>query len=676
MQRVSRQFKEMMNSMIRKQGYMAVAVGVINQFAQSSSKIDGNFAYWSSQITPLNNKDINGRYATIEQNYFRVDGSMIFLPENNEYAQFIQNRSCTTDDILGIIEIKFDKKYKIKGFTIDFDECYPTAFKLKTEEVENTYTNNSVNFITTDTLGETSYVQIIPLEMVGGHQRLRINKVLMGVGLNFTNDDIKTASLKEQVNAVCEELPSIDYSLTINDFEQRFNVDDNNSFINFLQSGQKIPVSVGLELDDRTVEWLQVASVYLSDWKSQKGSMNFTAKDIFAFMTDKYTLGNSIHTRTLYDDAEAVLTDYGLEPDEYEIDECLKDITVMNPLPEASYAECLQLIANAGRCILYQNKEGKPCIKANFATVLNPDDLTVTSVGASEWSHPENIVKGSEYVYADMTKDFFSLDGSMVFIPEKGEEYLATGFISADVADDFGLFQSNPSISITLPAGYVYYGVLINFNGNPPREMVITTYYNDSLQETVTYNSLDKENVLNYEYKVFDKMTFTFTKASPNDRVLVNKISFGDLSDYTLKKQDMLEEPIGFKEAQIKAISVKVFAFENDESGNPQAIDDSVFYTQNLASVGQTATFENQLIGTQEHAQLVAEWLGNYYKNNISYSVKYRGDPRLNAADLIYIESDVVNNLQVEIESHSFTFDGAFCGTLELRHALRMMEGN
>lgn len=674
MQNVSRQYKEMMDSMIRKQGYMSVVVGIINQYAQNSAKLNGSFAYWSNQNTPLNNKDINGRYATMEQNYLKADGSMLFLPEDNKYAQFIQNVSSTTADILGTITISFDKEYEIKGFTIDFDECYPTLFKLKTSKVERTYSNDTANFITTDTLGEISYVQIIPLEMVGGQQRLRINKVKMGVGLNFTNDDIRSSSLKEQVNSVCEELPAIDYSLTVNDFENRFNVDNTNSFINYLQVGQKIPVSVGLTLADDTVEWMQIANVYLYDWKSQKGAMNFTGKDIFAFMTDKYTKGTTIHTRTLYDDAEAVLSDYGFEPDEYDIDECLKDITISNPLPEASYAQCLQLIANAGRCILYQNKEGKPCIKANFATVLNPDDLTVSSIGASAWSHPENVVKGSDYVYADMTKNFFSTDGSMVFMPEPGDgSYLSTSFVSAEVADDYGNFITNPSITIELPAGYMYYSIYVDFNGNPPKEMIVHTFRNNVAVDTFKFSDLNRTNILNQEFSTFDKMTLEFTKASSNDRVLVNKVSFGDLSDYTLKKQDMLEDPIGYKEAQSKAVSVRIFTFENDEKGNPKAKDDSVYYTQNLANVGNTVTFENQLISTQEHAQEVAEWLGNYYKNNISYNVKYRGEPRLNAADIIYMDSDVVNNLQVEIEEHTFTFNGSFGGTLELRHALRMM---
>ena len=66
--------------------------------------------------------------------------------------------------------------------------------------------------------------------------------------------------------------------------------------------------------------------------------------------------------------------------------------------------------------------------------------------------------------------------------------------------------------------------------------------------------------------------------------------------------------------------------------------------------------------------------MGNYYANNISYNVAYRGDPRLASADIINMENDIVNNLQVEIAEQTLNFDGAFNGTLLLRRALRMVE--
>lgn len=811
MHRVSRNYKEIMNRPLRNRAYMTVSVGVVNQEAQANGYFSGEYAQWSNLHFPFNNRVADTKYATMEQNYFKLDGSMTFLPEG-EYAQYKNSIGLATEELLGTVTVSFPVRYDIKGLTIEFEEwCYPTEFVVRTEEKELTYSNSEKMFSTTDTLGETNYITITPVSMVGGQQRLRISNIIMGVGLNFGNNEIQSAKLTEFVHSVSEELPSMSFSLTVWDADNQFSVDDSNSFVNYLETGQTVSVSVGLELDDETVEWLEILNAPLSDWKSTKGKMSFTAKDIFAFLSETYAAGNTIHSRTLYADAEAVLADLGLEPDEYEIDECLKDITITNPLPESSHAECLQLIANAGRCILFQNAAGKICLKANFANVLDPDEMVVEAEGASAWSKPENVLIGSNYVYADMTKDFFSLDGSMFFMPEDGEKYLETGFVSAYVADENGIFsrnilkasaqtktvsgvtftqnlagivswngtatntpttwrdtsnvihlqkgvsyvfsehgentdsnsyarlfsitdnallspetwlryeksvvivpekdidvcveyrlskeslsegcfktqlevgtkmtnyqppQENPSVTITLPAGYVYYGVNICFDGNPPQEMVITTYYNDTLQETITYTELDRENILNHEYKVFDKMTFTFTKASPNDRVLVNKVSFGDLSDYVLREQDMYEKPVAYREIKKKSVAVKLFSFSEDEKGVPQEIEDRVYFTQAINETGECVVFENQLISTEEHAQLVAEWLGNYYANNVSYSIsKFRGEPRLQAADIIHMENEYLPNLQIEITKRTFSFNGVFSGSVEARRALRMMEG-
>ena len=122
----------------------------------------------------------------------------------------------------------------------------------------------------------------------------------------------------------------------------------------------------------------------------------------------------------------------------------------------------------------------------------------------------------------------------------------------------------------------------------------------------------------------------------------------------------------------MKEVKVRIFTI-NLVDGVVVQTEDMVYSTQSVNPTGSVVTFENQLISTEEHAQMGAEWLGNYYANNVSYNVKYRGEPRLNASDIIKMESDVLNNLQVEISNHQLDFNGAFSGQLELRRALRMM---
>ena len=126
---------------------------------------------------------------------------------------------------------------------------------------------------------------------------------------------------------------------------------------------QRITLSFGVTLEDKTVEWKQVATMYLKDWKSQKGIVSINATDRLSQMEDTYSLGNKIYTRTAGQEAENIFADAGIEPDEYFIDDYLYDLVLTNPMPELTHKECLQLLANACRCIIRQDENGKIIIK-------------------------------------------------------------------------------------------------------------------------------------------------------------------------------------------------------------------------------------------------------------------------------------------------------------------------
>lgn len=667
---VSSQYKEIMSRPKRNRAFISVGIGIIDQNAQASGTANGAFAYWSKgNIFDANKKNIE--YATLEENYMRADGEMLFLPENNELMQLNTN-GIATDSIMGLVRIDFPKMYDIKGLTINFGSAYPTELQIETAEKILNYSNDSSRFVTMDVLGDTSFIIIRPISMVGGMQRLRIQNILMGVGLSYMNEQTKNFSHKDFCSTISEELPSENTSFTFFDEENRFNVDDDNSFMAYLEEMQKVTVSFGLELDDGSVEWHQIATNYLKSWKSQNGVVTLNATDRLAQMKEKYEKGFKIYERTAYEEAESILSDAGLNTDEYYIDEYLKDVILTNPMPKKNHKTCLQLLANACRCILKQDENGRIIIRANFANVIDPEDIEVLTNGHTKWSEPRNIIIGSELVYADLTRDFLKADGKKYFLPED-ENYLDTGYVSEQIADSEGNFFVNPTITIQLPAAYAYHGVNVDFGGNPPSEMVVHTYKYEEIVESVSFADIANKNFLFHEFKDFDKMVFEFTKGYPDNHVLVNRISFGDLSDYTLTKLDWMKFPVGYKETRTKLLRVKIFSYQNDEKGNPKEIDDEVFAERIIGAVGVTKTLQNPLISTEEHAQLLAEWIGNYYANNVYYTVKYRGEPRVMSTDIIHAYSDIKNNMQVEVTQNDISFNGAFSGNMEYRRALKMM---
>lgn len=670
--KASNAYKSAMQKKIRDRAYISITLGVVNGDAQNTAYFDGDYAYWGNKVLPFRNDAEYTEYATLEQNYMRVDGQMYFLPRETSGLYQLRNAPLTTQNVMETVKVTFPQEYSIKGLTIDFGKYYPTSFKIVTDEKELTYTNDKHDFSTTDVIGNTTNIQIIPISMVEGNKRLRVEKIVMGVGLTYRNNDVSKSSFEEFVNGISAEIPYRKLSVTILDKNNVYNVDDDNSFINFLKTGQKMELSYGMVLADDTVEWHKKATMLLTDWNSKKNQMSFTANDVLSTLEDNYTKGNKIYDRTAYAEAISILTDAGFEPDEYFVDDCLRDVILHNPMPEAHHKECLQLLCNASRCILFVDSDGRVNIRANFANVIDPEDMQVTSNGTAWWGNATNVLYGNNNVYAELTRNFMRVDGSQLFLPRNtGTAIEQTGYVTRNVSDENGLFSENPVLTLKLPAAYTYYGLYISFQGNPPKEMKVSTYNGDTLLKTFKYDDLKEKSLLNDEFENFDSIRFEITKAYPKNRVLIDKISFGDLSDYELKKDSMTENPYGYAERKTKDVFVKIYTFKNGEDNTPHVVEDNVYLKKSINNSGEIRYCENQLISTEDHARIVAEWLGNYYANNISYDVQYRGDPVLEAADIIFMESDIVNSLQVEVETHKLNFNGAFSGTLQLRRAMR-----
>lgn len=675
MKKVSNEYKKAMNQIIREQAYISVVLAEVNGIAQNDARFLTEGAYFSDTNTPFNTNE-QVVYATFEENFTLADGKSKILPR--EGSGNVLDNGYTSENILGSVTIQFGNTYSIKGLTINFGSGYPTKFRITTDiNSEGTvYTNDSEEFVTTDTIGDISSLTITPITMVGGNQRLRIKRIIMGVGLSYNNEVVESADLSEEISDISEDIPDTQLKVSVLDMENKYNVNNTDSFIDYLTTGQLVTVSFGVALDEDSteIEWLQTQTLYLSDWSAKNGKFTFSATNIFAQQNDTYTLGNRIYTRTAYDEAVSIFTDLGLEPDDYTIDNYLKSIELTNPMPEDTHANCLLLLCNACRCIFFQDGDGVIHIQGNFALNLEPEDITLTTVGETAYSTPRNVLTSGAVMthYADFTRNFASADGSFKILPRNSAEYSSdTGFVSSEVADENGDFTTNPSITLKLEAGYVYYGLELNFSGQPPQEVVINTTYNGGAVDNITFTDLTANNYLYADFKMFDTLTVTFTKGTPNTRINVDFVGLGNITDYRLDKDNMTSQLLGTREELVKDVQVKIYTYENDGDGNPQEVEDDVWYTETLNSTGVHKEVKNPLISSNALAKDLAEWLGTHYKNNYSYEVDYRGDPRLNAADIIKLEDEYINNLQVSINKASLKFNGAFSGKLDMRRAMR-----
>lgn len=589
MQQVSSAYKLAMRQPYRNRGYITARIGIISSTAQDNVVApaeDNNFAYYANNEQPFKTNTVDRLYATMEQDFSKVDGTMYFLPEEYEEFQYYNN-GLVTSDLMDAIYITFDGNVAdVKGLTINFGEYYPTSFTVECDNGERAYSNSEQIFITEDTFDAIRFLKITPLSMVNGEARMRVLEFTCGISNTFSNKQVKEFTYKDYVSTICESLPSQDMTLTVDNQNLYYNPDNPKSAVAYMEQGQQMKVSFGYDIDGNgTIEWVSEITTFLKSWSANDTEAKFTMVDILEWkLNGTYYKGlYRADGISLYDLALDVLNDAGMKEDEYQLDPYMKNVMVCNPIPAVKHSEALQIIANAGRCVLSVDRQGRINIMSSFKPDMNakasidffesiypretayPSSsiypiLSKTAKKETAFSHAENILKSdSKTAYAMFSNDFTTVDGMVLFLPENESECLGnTGYVSDSVADENGYFGNLPKISIELEAGYICYGVSVRFRNTAPQKYSITTYYQGEQVQKFYIENPDLVSVYAGQLYLFDLAEIVFEKGYPNARVAVDSVSFGDSTDYTLSRDFNLNAaPTATRQEKIKAISVK-----------------------------------------------------------------------------------------------------------------------
>ena len=737
MQAASNEYKDMMRRKWRNPlSYLRVTIGLINQQAQASAYIPERdvYTYYSDLVKPMDNYKVQELYATCDQDYTTVDGSMYFLPK--DAADVVLNQGIVTDGLQGEIEIRFPVQYDIKGLTVEFGKAYPVDFTIISDNRTLNVTNNADGHYVTEEIFEgATYLRFVPAAMVNGRSRFHINQITMGIGVYFDSKKILSATKKEHISPISEELPTIDFDVTVDNKDRAYDVENEESTVNFLEIGQQVEVLYGQAMDDGTIEWILGTSLALKSWSADDTEMDFQASDCFDGMDSTYYRGQyHPNGMSLYDIAVDVLTDARVDYRNYWIDPYLKNVLVVNPMPVVTHKEALQLIANAGRCILYQNRAGRIILKSSFVP-----DMVATSDNETYFSHAAAILDhAKKETYALPGQDYTGVSGTQYFLPRQtdGITYLNTGYVSEAVAGDDGLFADNPTVGITMEAAYKCFGLTLEFGQNCPDTVVFHAYYNGALQEDYMVSGLTQTYVVSHEFPEFDFLELEFVRGCPNNRVVLDNITFGDSTDYILEYGvELTKTPKGTQLARVRELQVvrtmynfstedtkelvretisvteqdkqytfylsnasydlSVVLIEPSEGQTATIIGSSAYYatveltgiagatevvvmgkeylitqtkvSRQLNPTGSMETWENPLVSDGAHAANLADWIGDYLKSDREYDLQYRGEPRMDANDIAFLENKYVPDLLIRVTDHTLKFNGGLSGTIKAR---------
>ena len=717
MLQVTSAYKEEMKKPLRGHTLMRVNIGVINQEAQGSAHVSSETAYFSNLTKPLNNYVVDALYATTEENYSTIDGRMYFLPR--EKSDCVLNQGIVSKDFMGDIQFMFPIPYDLRGITIDFGKAYPVDFTIITDNARKEVRGNKAGkYVCEDVFQGVSSLTIHPERMINGQAFLHIHEIIMGIGIYFNERNILTASKKEHISPIMEALPTIDFRLSVNNKDRAYDIENEKSTVNFLELGQKVQAFTGQEVGER-IEWLQIGTLKLKEWSSDDDKMSFTAIDFLSGLTGKYRKGKFYPQGiSIYDLCLDVLTDAGVDPREFYIDEYLKAVKIKNPIPAVTHREALQLLSNAGRCLLYQDEKGKIVIRSSFVP-----RMTSTVAREPYFSNGTRILENLPIREYSLTNGNYSrVDGTTLFLPRSGKA-------------DVGYIDDNMFLSISSEAAFACFGMQLQFGRTYPSKIVIDTSLNGKTVEELSY-TVDREDfIISHEFAPFDEMTiYEDAPSKTGGRAVLNRVSFGNVTDYELSYgRELTKTPLGTQLQSVKTLELTRMEYLDSTEGekelakvgctkpgeyfaefsNPsydctvQAAAGTVSILEagsyflkfsysgsgeevkvigkeftvkestlekELNFVGRREKWKNPLVSDTTLATDVLDWVGNYLKADREYSLTYRGEPRLMANDLLYLENKYVDKLMLRVFDHTLNYNGALSGSIKARREVSFVE--
>ena len=379
MQTVSTAYKNSMKSPLRERVYIMISFGIINQEIQEKATVnEGDFTYYSNTQNVIGNHEDDTVYATLEENFTKVDGSMFFVPRQSSgisyYDTGIVSNQLITGSTYGSVKISLNTSaIDFKGLSINFGENYPLDFDVvsSTGQLLEVRGNTKSKWSTEEVFENTTSIELVFYAMKNSQNRFRIYSILFGYGLVYYNDSVISSTLDSYISPIGEDVPQIDFSVTLKNYDRYFDVDNPKSAINFLETGQEMDIQYGYQLPNSdSIEWINGNHLVCADWESDDSTATIRCQDIYRNMDSEYYKGRYVSSgKSYYDLAQEVLADAGIT--DYDIDPRLKTLFTKNPLPRVLHKEALQIIANACRCVLSQSRDGIVQIKSSVGDVTD-----------------------------------------------------------------------------------------------------------------------------------------------------------------------------------------------------------------------------------------------------------------------------------------------------------------
>lgn len=396
MQKVSDAWKQAQSEMLVPEQFIEIEYSVTDPDVQGDGAASSNGDTDFATTEGILNKPIDSPlYATLEHNIWGLDGSMSLLADGDNTG-FVSEELSGEDGTFSsipVVAITFSETHipLVPGVTItwskEYDE-YATDYRVivwnqGSVVSEHLYENNTdVNVFADADMQGYDEITVEILKWSKPYHRARLSYFSIGTVKVYSKSDLMSYSHSQKVDLLSGSLPKASITFSLDNTDGKWNPDNVEGAEQYLLERQPLKVKYGLKLADG-IEWIKAGTFYMSEWSTPMNGLEatFTARDAVDFMNGVYT---GTRNGTLYAIANAAMVQ--AKVNDYYIDPALMENSVDFSADDTAYiiSDILQMVANAGRCVMYQDREG--------VLRIEPVDETLTDYIISKdvsFAHPE-----------------------------------------------------------------------------------------------------------------------------------------------------------------------------------------------------------------------------------------------------------------------------------------------
>lgn len=295
--------------------------------------------------------ELDSRYATLEPNRWVLDGSFRLIPdepvqltgevghvgdllsgEDGSFASPVwAELSFSNVSILQACSVYFSQD-AVDGVAEDFTVA---VYSGSTAVYTKTFAGNSAVSVSLDgfTVYDPTAIRVTVTKWSLPGRRMRIAEIIPGIYEEWTEDVLASLDIQMRGNFSCLAIPYGVATLRMDNLDRRFEPRNRAGVFQSIEERQGIPIALGVELENGSVEYTQVGVFYQANggWRTSDNemTMQWEMVDIIGLISEReFILSGSLPT-TLGGWVQAIVNQLGTNfADKWQVDENYAGLTV------------------------------------------------------------------------------------------------------------------------------------------------------------------------------------------------------------------------------------------------------------------------------------------------------------------------------------------------------------